>query len=178
MQQVIQEGQAQSPVSQGLDDVVALFDRVDVNADGGAAVFRGYDNILRDVDEAAGEIPGVGGFQRRVGQPFAGAVGRYEVLQNREALFEVRPDGYLDDLPARLCHETPHTGQLADLLLASPRAGLGHAINGVDPLRVAGQLIEHLLGDNFIGVGPEVYDAVVALLVGNVTVAVLVFYLL
>src|ERR671912_640208 len=50
-----------------------------------AAVLVVHHDILRDVDEAAGQVAGVGGTQGRVGLAFSRAVGRGEVLQHREA---------------------------------------------------------------------------------------------
>ena len=84
-----------------------------------AAVELGDDRVLRDVDEAAGEVTGVRRLERGVREALAGAVGRDEVLEHRETFAEVRGDRRLDDLARRLGHQAAHTGQLADLLRAS-----------------------------------------------------------
>ena len=71
----------------------------------GAAILLGDDGVLGDVDQAPCQIAGVGGLERRVRQALAGAVGRVEVLENRQALLEVGDDRRLDDLARRLGHQ-------------------------------------------------------------------------
>ena len=92
----------------------------------------GDDDVLRDVDETAREVTGVGGLERRVGETLAGAVRGDEVLQHREPFAEVRGDRRLDDFARGLGHQTAHTGQLADLLLGAAGAGVGHHEDGVE----------------------------------------------
>ena len=75
--------------------------------------------VLRDVDETARQVTGVRRLERGVREALASAVGRDEVLENRETLAEVRGDRRLDDLARRLGHQAAHTGQLPDLLLPS-----------------------------------------------------------
>ena len=72
----------------GLDD--DAFDR--------AAIFLRDDDVLCGVDQLAGQVAGVGRLQRGVGQALARAVGRDEILEDGEALAEVRGDRPLDDL--------------------------------------------------------------------------------
>ena len=86
----------------------------------------------RDVDQAAGQVAGVGGLERGVGQALAGAVGRDEVLQHRQPFTEVRGDGVLDDLARRARHQAAHAGELADLLLRAAGAGVGHDVDRVE----------------------------------------------
>src|SRR2546430_13119187 len=66
-------------------------------------------------------------------------------------------------------------GQLADLLLAAPRAGVGHHVDRVElaALLTALELPEHLLRDELGGVRPDVDDLVVALAVGDDAILVL-----
>src|SRR5256886_4795173 len=66
-------------------------------------------------------------------------------------------------------------GQLADLLLAAPRAGVGHHVDRVElaALLAALELAEHLLRDELGGVRPDVDDLVVALAVGDDAVLIL-----
>ena len=47
------------------------------------------DQLLRDVDESTGQVAGVGGPERGVGETLAGTVRRDEVLEHRQALTEV-----------------------------------------------------------------------------------------
>src|SRR5215213_6153512 len=59
----------------------------------GPAVLGANDHVLGDVHQAAREVAGVGGAQRGVGQALAGAVRRGEVLDDIQALHEVRLHG-------------------------------------------------------------------------------------
>ena len=140
-----------------------------------AAVVLAHDDVLRDVHQPAREIPGVGGLQGRVRQALARAVGRREIFEDGEPLAEVRGDRGLDDLARRLRHEPAHAGELADLLLAAPGAGVGHHVDRVElPALLARlELAEHLLRDQLGDVRPDVDDLVVPLTVGDDAVLVL-----
>src|SRR5690606_27848354 len=81
----------------------------------GAAVGLADDDVLRDVDQTPGQVTGVGGAERRVGQTLAGTVVGDEVLQHRQAFAEVRLDRARDVLTLRVGHQTAHTRQLDDL---------------------------------------------------------------
>src|SRR5437773_4275691 len=166
---------AQDAVPERLDDVAALDQRCGIDVLHGPAVVLTHDHILRNVNESASEIPGVCGFQRGIGETLAGAVRGREVLQHGEAFAEVRRDRRLDDLARGLGHETAHACQLADLLLAAPRAGVGHHVDRVElaALLAALELAEHLLRDELRGVRPDVDDLVVALAVRDDAVLVL-----
>ena len=89
-----------------------------------------------DVDEAAGQVTGVRGLERGIGEALASAVGRDEVLENREALTEVRRDRRLDDLAGRLGHQAAHTGELTHLLLRAAGARVGHDEDRVERRRL------------------------------------------
>ena len=54
-----------------------------------AAIIVGHHQVLGHVDESAGEVTGVRGFQGRIGQTFTGAMGRDEVLEDVQAFAEV-----------------------------------------------------------------------------------------
>src|SRR5204862_1632469 len=71
---------ADDAVAQRLEDVAAFHDRGDGDAVERLAILLRDDDVLRHVDEAAGEVPRVGGLERRVGQTFARAVRGDEVL--------------------------------------------------------------------------------------------------
>ena len=132
---LLQRDAAHDTVAQRLDDLARLDDGADVDAVHRAAVVLADDHVLRHVHQAAGQVAGVGGLQRRVGQALAGAVRRNEVLQHRQAFAEVRRDRRLDDLARRLGHQAAHAGELANLLLRSAGAGVGHDVNRVDRRR-------------------------------------------
>ena len=80
-----------------------------------AAVVVADDELLRDVDEPAGQVPGVGGTERSVGETLAGTVRRDEVLEHGEALTEVALDRPWDDLTTRVGHQATHAGDLTHL---------------------------------------------------------------
>ncbi len=88
-------------VAQRLDDFTRFDDRLDVDAVAGSAIFFGDDHVLRHVAEAAGQVAGVGRFERGIGQALTSAVRRDEVLQNVQTLAEVRGDRLFDDFAGR-----------------------------------------------------------------------------
>ena len=105
-------------------------------------------------------------------------MGGDEVLEDVEALAEVRVDRGLDDGTVRLRHQAPHAGKLADLGRRSARAGVRHHENGIErrlpdvlPLGIAhhlgAELVHHRVRDVVVGLGPDVDDLVVALAVGE-----------
>ena len=73
-------------------DVGVVADLLDPDPRVRLAVVLAHDELLRDVDESTGEVAGVGGTQRGVGEALAGTVGGDEVLEDREAFTEVRLD--------------------------------------------------------------------------------------
>ena len=80
---------AEDALADGGDNVAAVNDRTDDNAAFGAAVGFGNDDVLRHVNQTAGQITGVRGLQRRIGQTFARTMRRAEVLGHRQAFFKV-----------------------------------------------------------------------------------------
>src|SRR2546423_955738 len=167
---------AHDAVAQTLDLLAALDDGRRRDALQRAAVRLGDDNVLRHVNETARQIAGVGCLQRRVGETFARAVRRDEVLQHVQTFAEVRANRRLDDLARRLRHEAAHSGELSNLLRGSARARLRHDEDGVGLLRLLLALVhgeEHLLGDLVRDLRPDGDDLVVALAVRDDAVAVL-----
>ena len=118
------------------------------------------DDVLGDVDQAAGQVAGVCGTQGGVGQTLAGAVSGDEVLQNGQALAEVSLDGVVDGLAAGVGHQTAHAGQLADLLDVTSCTGEGHHVDGVELVEV----LCHGVADGLVGLVPHGDDLALALL--------------
>ncbi len=83
---LLERDAADDAVAQRLDDLARLDDRPRLDAVHRAAVDLVDDDVLRHVDEAAGQVARVGGLQRRVGEALAGAVRRDEVLEAPPAL--------------------------------------------------------------------------------------------
>ena len=86
---------------------------VDADAVERAAVELGDDGVLRDVDETARQVTGVRRLERGIREALTSAVGRDEVLENRETFAEVRGDRRLDDFARGLGHEAAHTRRAA-----------------------------------------------------------------
>ena len=129
------------------------------------AVLVAHDELLRDVDESAGQVAGVGGPQRRVGEALARAVGGDEVLEDGQALAEVRLDRARDDLAARVRDQAAHAGDLAHLDGVPSGTGADHHLDRVEP--VGGETRLHGLGDLVGRVGPQLTLELAALVVGQ-----------
>ena len=159
-------------VKRGDDVFVVLQLGADETAQG-AAVFFIDDDVVRDVDESAGEVSGVGRLEGGVSQTFSCTVGGNEVLQHGKSLFEVREDWVFDDLSAitaaflRFGHQTTHAGELTDLFFRSTGAGVHHHIYGIEAVVVGTELIDECLGELAVDVRPGVDDLVVSLVVGD-----------
>src|SRR3989440_12394325 len=89
---------AHDAVAERLDFDAGFDDGFDEDAVAGAAIALVDDHVLRDVDEAAGEVAGIGGLQCRIRQALACAARRDGVLQHGKAFAEggsdVRFDGF------------------------------------------------------------------------------------
>ena len=166
---------AYDAVAQRLDDFAGFDDAGHVDAIHRAAIVFADDHVLRHVNQAAGQVAGVGGLQRRIGQSLAGAVRRDEVLQHRQSFAEVRRDRGFDDFARRLGHQPAHAGELANLLFRSTSAGVGHDVNRVDVAFLVAllHLAEHFIGDFFRDGRPDFNDLVIALAVGDGAIQVL-----
>ena len=167
---IFQRHAADNAVTQGLNDFARFDDGLDMDTVAGTAVEFGDDDVLGHVAQAAGEVAGVSGFERRIRQPFTRTVRRDEVLQHVQAFTEISRDGRFDDLAGRLGHQAAHTGELTNLLLGTASARVRHDVNGV---QVAARTVvffhhlEHLLGDLLGNFRPDFDDLVVALTLGD-----------
>ena len=165
-------------VAQRLDDLFAILDRLVGDAVDGAAIDLVDHYVLGDVHQPPGQIAGIGGLQRRVGQPLARAVGGDEELGDVEPLLEAGTDRQFDDVAGRLGHEAAHPGELPNLAAAAARAGVGHHVHRVEALLVGFQRLHELVGQFVVGGAPHLDDPVVALFVGDVALQVLTVNLL
>ena len=135
------------------------------------------DHVLGNVHELAGHVTGVRGLERGIGQTFAGAVRRDEVFQHGQTFAEVRQNRLLDDVAAGLGHQTAQTGELADLLFVTARAGIHHQINRIVFLLalVLFEGAEHDVGNLVRAMRPDIHDLVVTFAGGDDTLAILFF---
>src|SRR6188508_437835 len=129
----------------------------------GAAVLLAGDDVLGDVDQAPGQVPGVGRAQGGIGEALAGAVGRDEVLEDGHALAEVAPDGDVDDPAGRVGHQAAHGAQLTDVALVPSGTRRGHHRDRA--VRV--ERLHHLLGHRRARLLPDTDDLLVALVLGD-----------
>src|SRR5579872_6232088 len=160
---VLQRVAADDAVDQRLDDLSAFGDVTNHDAALGVAIFLADDHVLCDVDQAPGQVARVCGAQRGVGQAFARAMRRDEVLEHREAFFEVGLDGNAQNAARRIGHQAAHARDLLDLRDRAARARGRHHEDGVEPVL----LLEHRLGDFFAGLGPDVDRLRVLFVVGQ-----------
>ena len=184
---ILQRHAAEDTFTDAHDHLAAFDQGLGHGAAHGAAVPHDDGRILGHVHQPSGEVAGVGGLERGVGQTLAGAVGGDEVLENAQALAEVGLDRGLDDLAGGLGHQAAHPRQLTDLVLGATRARVGHDIDRVEALDLPGlagrvrqifhrHLVHHLLGDLVRGLGPDVDDLVVLFTVGDETVGILLIH--
>src|SRR5215217_8928623 len=135
-----------------------------------AAVLVVHHDILGDVDEAAGQVAGVGGTQGSVGLALPRAVGRGEVLQHRETLHEVALHGLLDDLTLRVRHQATHACELGEVIVVATGSRVGHHVDRVQ----APEVVLHSLLDLVLGLGPKPDHTLQPLVVGDETLVPLV----
>ena len=175
---LLQRDAANDTVAQRLDDLARLHDGGDVDAIDRAAIVFADDHVLRHVHQTAGQVARVRRLESGIGQSLARAVGGDEVLQHGQAFAEVRRDRRLDDFARRLGHQAAHAGELANLLLGTASAGVGHDVNRIDVaglvvlLHGAEHLVRHLFGDG----RPDFDHLVVALAVGDGAVQILLLH--
>ncbi len=167
------------------DHRAGVDDRTHLDAARRAAIKRRDDRILRDVNQTPRQIAGVRGLQRGVRETLAGAVGRVEVFENRQALLEVRDDRALDDFARRLGHQAAHGGELAHLRGRTTRAGVRHHVDRVDRTIAARVVLpdgrnarHHLFGELVRALRPGVDHLVVLLALGDQAVVVLLLVFL
>src|SRR5438552_9002506 len=147
--------------------LVALVNRADDDSVYGAAIFYIDNNVLCRVDQFTGEITGVRSFERGVGQTFARAVGRDEILEHAQTFAEVGSDRSLDNFSARFRHQAAHASELTHLLAIAARPGVNHQINWIQFFAavVVFQCTEHDVRNLVAGVRPDIDDLVVTLAV-------------
>src|SRR6185369_14804831 len=122
---------ADDAIAHGFDDLARFNDRSDIDAFARSAVILGDDDVLRHVYQTTSQVARVRGLERGIGQSLTCAVRRDEVLEHREPFPEVRRDGRLDDFARGLCHQSTHARKLANLLLRTTGAGVGHDVDRV-----------------------------------------------
>ena len=97
----------------------------------GSAVGFANDDILRDVDQTAGQITRVGGTKSGVGQTLSRSSGGVEVIKDGQALAVVGLDRQLDRASGGVGDQAAHAGELTDLVHRATGAGIGHHKDGV-----------------------------------------------
>ena len=180
---------AENTFPQRLDHVTALHQGRHHQSFIGTAVHVRDHQVLRHVHQATGQVTGVGGLQRRVGETLARAVRGNEVLQDVQALAEIGGNGRFDDRAVRLRHQPAHARELANLGGRAPRTGVGHHVDGIEGLlpgfialgvehALRAQFLHHRLGDMVVGSRPDIHDLVVPLAIRDQSGCVLILDLL
>ena len=152
---------ADQTLTEALDLLLALVDLRDPQAVGGAAVDLADDDVLRDIDHAAGQVTGVGGTQSGISQTLTSTTGRNEIFQNVQTFAVVCTNGHLDGVTGGVCQQAAHAGQLLDLVHRTTSTGVCHHID----LVVLGQVVCQSLGDLIGGCLPDVDGLVVTLVI-------------
>ena len=131
----------------------------------GATVLFADDDVLRHVHQTTGEVAGVRGTKRGIGQALTGTVGVVEVLHHGQALAEGGLDRAGDVLAARVHDHALHAGQGPDLAHVTGSTGLHDHRNRVVVRVQVLHGLTHLVG----GVLPQFDQAVVTVLLGQRT---------
>src|ERR1700691_3738739 len=183
---ILRRSSAENTARQRRNYLPGVDDSADLDTTRGAAILEGDDAILRHVDQTPGQIPRIRRFQRGVGQPFARAVRRVEILEHGEPFLEVRDDRAFDNLTGRLRHQTTHTGELPHLRRRTAGARMCHHVDRVD-LSFGALLCRRLRGRNFLhhrfrdllgALRPGIDDLVVLFTLGDQAVVVLLLEVL
>ena len=182
---ILAGGAAEDARRQRRHDRAGIDDGAHLDAELGVAIVLRDDAVLRHVDQTTGQVTRVRRLQRGIREALAGAVGRVEVFEHRQAFLEVGNDRRFDDLTRRLGHQAAHAGQLTHLRRRTARARMRHHVDRVD-LRLdtlggllgRGDFLHHLLGDLFARLRPGVDHLVVLLAMGDQAVVVLLLEIL
>ena len=143
--QVFHQETARQALRQALDQLIAVLDIINLKAVRAVAVLLANDDVLRDIDQAAGQVTGVRRTQCRIGQAFPGAAGGDKVFENVQTLTIVRADGDLDRTARRIGDQAAHTSKLPQLAVGAAGAGIDHHIDGIVVVKIRGQLRRNLL---------------------------------
>ena len=123
------------------------------------------DELLGDVDQATGQVAGVGGTQGGVDEALTGTGRGDEVLQHRKALTEVRLDRPRDHVATRVGHQAAHAGDLAHLHHVPTGTGLDHHVDRVGLVRL--ESLDHPCGHLRGGRVPDLDLLLATLTVGD-----------
>src|SRR5262249_26847762 len=140
-------------------DLVAFGDRLHVDSADGFAIRIADDNVLRDVDQTAGEVSRVGCLEGCVYKTLTGAVTGDDVLSHVQAFAEIGFNRQVDDLTLRVSHQAPHSHQLTNLRDITSGARERHHVHRVQAVEIVDDFFGQLVG----GGGPGVDNLVVTL---------------
>ena len=140
-----------------------------------SAILLENDDILRHVDQFTGHVARVSRFQSGVREALTSSVSGDEILQHCEAFTEVRNDRTFDDFAGGLGHQSAHTAELFDLRFVTTGTGIDHHEERrcLFLAFVELDLAIERVGDGVGGLSPDVDDFLIALTVGDDTVAIL-----
>jgi hypothetical protein len=146
-------------------------DVVEPHAANRTASFEGIvvvdDELLRDVDETAGEVAGVGSTQRRIDETLTGAWRGDEELEHCEAFAVARLDGSRNHVAARVGDQPAHAGDLAHLQHVAASTRTDHHVERVELHRLERDL--HRVLDLGGRLGPDLDLFLTTLPIGDDT---------
>ena len=173
---VVNTHTTQDTIVQRLVHGVAVLDLGSGQTTERTAVVLGDDHVVADVHQTAGQVTCVGGLQGGIGQTLTCTVRTDEVLEHRHTLLEVGKNRVLDERVTvggtgflRLGHKTTDTRQLLDLSLRTTGTRFHHHVHSVEALVGLGHLFHEDVGQVFVDLTPYADDAVVAVVVGDLT---------
>src|SRR5262249_10110885 len=135
------------------------------------AVVLAHDDLLRAVDQTPRQVAGVGGPERGVGETLTGTVGGDEVLEDPEALTEVRLDRAGNDLASPGGQEAAAACDLLPLHDVPSGARADHHVDRVELLLA--HLGLHRVTDARGGLAPDLDLLLAPLVVGDDAAVVL-----
>ena len=121
------------------------------------------DDILRYVDQTAGQITGVCGTQRGICQTLTGTVGGCEVIQYGQAFTEVSLNWHFYGLTGCIGNQTTHTSQLTNLVVVTTGTRLCHHGQRVKLTHAALHGCAYVVSS----LGPDFNNLSVSFIIGN-----------
>ena len=182
LEQILCGNPAQQTLGQRQHNLAVIHRCFSSNGFFGSTIIHADNAILRHIHQTTGQITRVGGFQCRIGQTFARAVGRVEVFKNRQTFFKVRDNRRLDDIAVWLGHQTAHAAQLFHLGDRPTRPRVGHHVHTVG-FKLCAVLIaawcrnrrHHRIGDLVVTFRPGIDNFVIFFTLSDQTVHILLF---
>ncbi len=103
------------------------------------------DNILRNVNQTAGQITRVSGTECRICQTFTCATGRNKVFQNIQTFTIICTNRNFDCRTGSIGNQSTHSGKLTKLCNRTTCAGMCHHLNRVVRIHIFLERISYII---------------------------------